>query len=78
MNTRCRKLLIIYFSLETQGCVRITWLKYSSAIRLVHSIQFFSGRVGLDTSAHLIIILFTKVTFSGNKSTGTSKTSEKD
>lgn len=53
-----------------------TWLKYSSAIRLAHSMQHFNGRVGLDTSAHLIIILLTSITLSGCRTTDMSKESE--
>lgn len=53
-----------------------TWLKYSSAIRLAHSTQYFNGRVGFDTSAHLIIILFTSITFSGSIAADRSKSWE--
>jgi len=47
-----------------------TCLKYSSAIRLAHSMQYFRGRVGLDTSAHLIIILLINIILSGNDING--------
>lgn len=53
-----------------------TWLKYSSAIRLAHSTQYFNGRVGFDTSAHLIIILFTNIMFSGSIAADISKSWE--
>ena len=53
-----------------------TWLKYSSAILLAHSTQLFNGRVGFDTSAHLITILLTSTTFSGCSTTDMSKESE--
>lgn len=55
-----------------------TCLKYSSAIRLAHSTQHFSGRVGLDTSAHLIIILLTNIMLSGCNITDMSRASEYD
>lgn len=53
-----------------------TWLKYSSAIRLAHSTQHLNGRVGFDTSAHLIIILLTNITLSGCNITDISRESE--
>lgn len=54
-----------------------TWQKYSNAIRRVHSMQHFSGRVGFETSAHLIIIRLARVTFSGSRRTDISAVSEK-
>ena len=42
-----------------------TCAKYSSAILNAHSLQILSGRAGLETSAHLINILFRMATFSG-------------
>jgi hypothetical protein len=41
-----------------------TWLKYSSAMRRAHSMHKFKGLVGLETSAHLMSIRLTRITFS--------------
>lgn len=48
----------LFFSLS------LTWLKYSSAIRRAHSMHMLRGRVGLETSAHLISIRLTRMMFS--------------
>lgn len=44
----------------------VTCAKYSSEIRPAHSIQSSWGRHGLEMSAHLISIRFTRMRFSGD------------
>jgi hypothetical protein len=51
-----------FYTLKTKV---LAWLKYSSAMRRAHSMHMLSGRVGLDTSAHLMSIRLMTGTFSG-------------
>ena len=46
----------------------MTCRQYSRAMRLAHSTQSVTGRAGLETSAHLIIIRLMSVRFSGSDS----------